>query len=126
MSPQQEALNNQVKNLPIIENLSDGQKQIRMSVESLAKVVEEEQTRNKEEHKEFSEEVISMKNQIQEGFRKQSEDLAKFIQSEKDDKIDELNKKLDRRNYVKDGIIITLVGGVFLAAALYLFGASVQ
>ena len=59
--------------------------------------------------------------QIKEGFDDLKKDIAQNILDGKDDEIKKLNKRLDGRDQIKNGVIITLVGGIVLYVAIYLF-----
>ena len=59
-------------------------------------------------------EMKEVKDMVQAGFRDLTKTMADHIEQSKNNKIDELTKKLDGRDYVKNGIIITLVGGIVL------------
>ena len=59
-----------------------------------------------------------MKTQITDGFNRLSSEANQRAMEEKDDKIKKLNDKLDARSQLKNGILITLIGGILLYIAI--------
>ena len=101
---------------------------LRQSQETIIKTIEEEREANQkafdkgaEKFDDLYKEVGEMKKQITEGFRVIRQDISDHITQGKDDEIKKLNKKLDGRDQVKNGVIITLVGGIVLYVAIHLF-----
>lgn len=128
MTPQQEQLNNQVKELPVIENINNEVDGLKEGQDKILSTIEEEKKANKQAFdkgdKKFDdlyERVEKMGIQIKEGFDDLKKDIAQNILDGKDDEIKKLNKRLDGRDQIKNGVIITLVGGIVLYVAIYLF-----
>ena len=82
------------------------------------------------ELKEVTVKVDNMEAQIENGFKRQREDLAKHLSETKDNQITDLKNAVEKRdsedkskrnrvNAIKDGILISLIGGILLAATLY-------
>ena len=86
-----------------LENLKTGQEALSKDLEHV-----------KEEVEGMGKEMKEVKDMVQAGFKDLTKTMADHIEQSKNNKIDELTKKLDGRDYVKNGIIITLVGGIVL------------
>lgn len=129
LTPEQIAENERIQKLPVIIDLAKGQAQI-------IDMIKEDKEQNKAQFDEGSEkfkelwnevkevrsEVTEVKGQIKTGFDDLSSKFTNHIQETKDNKIEkltsELQSKKKRSDGVKDGIIITLVGGVILFIAV--------
>ena len=75
-------------------------------------------TRIESEIGELREEVGEMKTQIQEGFKQQRQDFTQHIIDSERNEVKKLNGRLDARDQVKNGIIITLVGSLAVYAVI--------
>ncbi|MCK4500159.1 hypothetical protein KAU11_06650 [Candidatus Babeliales bacterium] len=129
LTPEQIAENDRIQKLPVIIDLAKGQAQI-------IDMIKEDKEQNKaqfdegsekfkelwDEVKEVRSEVTEMKGQIKSGFDDLSNKFTNHIQETKDNKIEkltnEIQSKKKRSDGLKDGIIITLVGGVLLVIAV--------
>lgn len=132
LTPQQIQLEKDLQLTPTIIHLVDNQEQI-------IKMVKEEKEQNtasfeksnqkfskiESEISELREEVSEMKTQIADGFKQISGEINLHIIKSNEDEITKLNTKLDRTAQVKDGIIVTLVGGILLAIATVIIYSAV-
>ena len=132
LTPQQIQLEKDLQLTPTIIHLVDNQEQI-------IKMVKEEKEQNtasfeksnqkfskiESEIYELREEVSEMKTQIADGFKQISGEINLHIIKSNEDEITKLNTKLDRTAQVKDGIIVTLVGGILLAIATVIIYSAV-
>ena len=126
MTPQEQAFNTQIKNdmsfievEKLAENLTENQSKIMLMIEEDRISNRDEFDKGSEMFKELYTKVDNMERQISNGFKQISDEAADRALADKTDEIKKLNKKLDARDAVKNGVIITLVGGVLLAVALY-------
>ncbi len=124
-----EQLNEQLKETAVISGmkcdvneLREGQLQIIDMIKADRKANEDDFERGREKFKELFDEVAIMKMQIKDGFNDVKKSFNDHTIESKNDQIAELNKKLDARNYVKNGIIIALVGGIGVALAVFFLG----
>lgn len=114
MTPEQLALDNNIKQTPTIQSLEQGQ-------EDIMTLIKEDREQNKEDFekgivrfKKLEGEMDDMKIQIAEGFDSISGQIREHIAQTDKDEIKKLNKKLEAKEYVKSGIIIALVSGIVL------------
>jgi len=132
-----EKLDSDLQHTKTIDSLKQGQEEIRNDIQSEREFNKSEFAKGTEKFKElFGElkevriEVGDMKTQISDGFKQQRDDLAKHLAETKDNQITDLKasiekrdetdtKKRDRVNALKDGILVTLIGGILLATAIY-------
>ena len=131
LTPQEQAIIEKLDNdLPLtktIDNLKQGQEEIRKDIQDEREYNKSEFAKGTEKFKEiFSElkevrsEVKDMKSQISDGFRDMKDEFTKHIADSQDSEISKLNKKLDRWAAIKDGVLVALISGVAVAVILYL------
>ena len=139
MTPEQVALDNNIKQTDTIRGLQEGQADIVKALTSSEKHtqeafdkgdakftnIENEIEEMKIEVSGMKGEVSEMKTQLSDGFKQISHDINEHIIKSGESEIANLNKKLDRKAQMKDGVIVTLVGGILLAIASKLILASV-
>jgi len=128
-----------VNSTKTVKGLREGQDEIVSSIEKLSNKIDndlenhsKELAKGSDKFKELfstvssiQDEVKDMKSQISEGFNDIKKEFSNHIEKSQNQKIDELNKKLDAKSSVKNGIIVTLVGGIVLAACLYILQSLV-
>ena len=126
LTPQQLALENDLPKVPEFKNVKEEVSELKAGQDKIIEMIEEEKAETREEFakgsqmfKDLYDKVGKMENQIADGFKNISKDFSDYKLEVKDNRIDNLTKKLDSKNHVKNGIIITLVGGILLAVAFY-------
>ena len=104
-----------------IDNLKQGQEDIRQDISNERDFNKSEFAKGTEkfreifdELKEVRSEVNDMKSQIATGFIEQKRAFEKHILDGKEDEIKKLNKRLDARDQIKNGVIITFIGGTIV------------
>ena len=108
-----------------VQALREGQNDIVTAIDDEKKLSQESFakgnvrfTRIESEIGELREEVGEMKTQIQEGFKQQRQDFTQHIIDSERNEVKKLNGRLDARDQVKNGIIITLVGSLAVYAVI--------
>ena len=133
LTPQQIQLDKDLQVVPTIKSLKNGQEQIIKELEDDREFNETEFAKGTKKFKELStalnevrSEVSDMKVQISDGFREQKRAFEKHILDGKEDEIRKLNKRLDARDQIKNGVIITLVGGIILWLLMEILKPTLQ
>ena len=128
MTPAQIALNNELKETDTIKEIHDdvgslrkGQEEIKDIINKNELAAEEQFEKGSEMFKELYSEVATMKTQIKDGFDGQSKQLSGFIDEIKDSRIDNLSKKLEKKDDFWTGVKKTVLTGVVLIFAAFLF-----
>ena len=114
MTPELQALDNDLKKTETIIGLKDGQGRIITMIEEEKAANQDQFEKGARRFQHLEEEVQHMRAEISKGFKKQEDNFNNYISETKNTEISKLNKKLDTRDYVKNGVIITLVGGFVL------------
>ena len=132
MTPVQAQLNQDLPEVPEfkevkqeIDGLKEGQDTIIRTIEEEREFNESKFAQGAEKFEDLYQRMDQMKEQIAQGFKKQEDNFNKYISETKDTEISKLTKKLEGRDYIKSGIIITLVGGILLYVSTILIQSSV-
>lgn len=127
MTPQQQQLENDLPETPLIQGIQGEVEGLKEGQERIIHTIEEEKEQNRrafdkgaEKFDDLYNKVEEMKGQIKDGFDSVKKEIADHTLQGKEDEIKKLNKRLDARDQIKNGVIITLVGGILLAGAIYL------
>lgn len=125
MTPEIKQLNDNLVKTETIQGLKDGQ-------EKIITIIEDERDYNKAEFQrgankfaELDERMDEMSTQIAKGFKKQEDNFNKYISEGKDNDIKKLNEKLQGRQILERGVLITLIGGILLYVAVGIIKKSI-
>lgn len=128
MTPAQIALNNELKETETIKDihvevgsLKDGQEQILNKIDENEREAIEQFEKGSEMFKDLYSKVDKMETQIKNGFDKQSKQLSDFTNEIKDSRIENLSKKLEKKDDFWSGVTKTVLGGAALIFAAFLF-----
>lgn len=133
MTPQEQAENDRIKNLPVITSLEDGQDKIRSSVDELSHIIASEQKQNKEEFARGAEKFSKLETKIAEledtmhsGLDTINSSIMGLKTELKDEKIAKLTNQIEKRDNKDDGVkktkvlfiqaIVVVVLSVFLTS----------
>ncbi len=115
MTEQQEKLNNQIKELPIIADLATGQQEIMKSVATLSSEFQKESEHHETEFKKgeakfakLEDKIADLEDTMNTALKEVSSNLHGLKTELKDERIEKMAKQLDDKNTIRNGIIITV------------------
>ena len=125
MTPEQQQLNNNLPQTPEFQNVKQEVGDLKTGQDKIIKMIEDNERETRAEFDKGSQmfkdlygKVEAMEMQISEGFNKLSKELGDYKTEIKDEKITNLTKKIEQREVLKNGIIVTLIGGILLYLAV--------